>query len=80
MFSRFGEEGLQSTFVMANVIPQYHDLNAGEWEHLESAISGRDGQGGGLRAVVDHQRPALRRPPGQPPAAQSQGSRGRTSA
>jgi endonuclease G len=47
MFSRFGEEGLQSTFVMANVIPQHHDLNAGEWEHLESAISGRDAQGDG---------------------------------
>ena len=47
MFSRFGEDGMQETFVMSNVIPQYHDLNAGEWEHLESAISGRDGHGDG---------------------------------
>jgi endonuclease G len=47
LFSRFGEEGMQTTFVMANVIPQCHDLNAGEWEHLETAIAGRDGHGNG---------------------------------
>jgi endonuclease G len=38
---------MQTTFVMANVIPQCHDLNAGEWEHLETAIAGRDGHGNG---------------------------------
>jgi endonuclease G len=50
LFSRFGDEGLQTTFTMANVIPQYHDLNAGAWEHLEEAIAGRDGHGDGWAA------------------------------
>ncbi len=47
MFSRYGDAGMKETFVMSNVIPQYHGLNAGEWEQLEVAIAGRDGQSGG---------------------------------
>lgn len=47
LFSRFGDEGLKQTFVMSNVIPQYHGLNAGEWEQLETMIAGRDGHGEG---------------------------------
>lgn len=52
MFSRFGEEGLKETFIMSNVIPQYHGLNAGEWEQLESLIAGRPGQGDGWAATL----------------------------
>ena len=51
LFSRFGEEGLKETFVMSNVIPQYHGLNAGEWEQLEAMIAGRDGHGEGWAAT-----------------------------
>ena len=47
MFSRYGEGALKETFVMSNVIQQYHGLNAGEWEQLETAIAGRAGTGDG---------------------------------
>lgn len=47
LFSRFGDEGLKQTFVMSNVIPQYHGLNAGEWEQVEELVAGRSGKGDG---------------------------------
>lgn len=51
LFSRYGDDGLKETFIMSNVIPQYHGLNAGEWENLESMIAGRDGHGDGWAAT-----------------------------
>jgi endonuclease G len=47
MLSRYGVEGMRETFTMANIIPQRHGLNAGEWEGLEEAIAGRNGRGDG---------------------------------
>lgn len=43
MWSRFGAEGFTATFLMSNVIPQPHALNAGVWEDLEDDISGPGG-------------------------------------
>ncbi len=71
-FSRFGQEGLAATFIMSNVIPQLHQVNAGVWEQLEERIAGnsRSGDGGwaerfGSVWVVDgplyDQRPARAR-------------------
>lgn len=50
MASRHGAEAMRATFVMSNVLPQYHGLNAGEWETLESAIAGREREGDGWAA------------------------------
>lgn len=47
MFSRFGADGAFETFVMSNVIPQRHGVNAGLWETLEEDIAGRDHHGDG---------------------------------
>ena len=38
---------MKSTFVMSNVIPQTHGLNAGEWEQVEELVAGRNGKGDG---------------------------------
>ncbi len=46
-FSRYGPEGFRETFIMSNVIPQPHAVNAGIWEDLETDIAGRSHQGGG---------------------------------
>jgi len=32
----FGEEGMMGTFIMSNICPQRHALNAGPWERLEN--------------------------------------------
>lgn len=50
MLSRHGVAEMRETFTMANVIPQRHGLNAGEWEGLEEAIAGRSGKGDGWAA------------------------------
>ena len=47
LFSRAGDDAMRETFIMSNVIPQYHGLNAGEWEQLETVIAGRHGHGDG---------------------------------
>ena len=47
IYSRFGMAGMKSTFVMSNVIPQHHGLNAGEWEQLEELVAGRSGKSDG---------------------------------
>jgi endonuclease G len=44
MFSRFGAQGEDETFIMSNVIPQVHSLNAGLWEDLEEHQAGRAGK------------------------------------
>jgi endonuclease G len=31
-------EAMKATFVMTNIVPQKHGVNAGEWEQLESAV------------------------------------------
>lgn len=41
---------MKETFIMSNVIPQYHGLNAGEWEQLEAMIAGRPGKNDGWAA------------------------------
>ena len=61
---------MKATFVMSNVIPQPHRLNAGQWENLEADIAGRVGRGGGwaerygsvtvINGPVYNQRPATR--------------------
>lgn len=51
MYSRFGVAGMKATFVMTNVVPQYHGLNAGEWEQLEEAIAGRANTNDGWAAA-----------------------------
>ena len=43
---------MASTFIMSNVIPQVHSLNAGLWEDLESAIAGRDHHGEEVRDII----------------------------
>lgn len=47
MWSRFGAEAFNATFVCSNIIPQPHAVNAGIWEDLEVEISGRFGRSGG---------------------------------
>jgi endonuclease G len=37
--SRFGEEAQRETFLMSNIVPQRHALNAGPWNQLERRIS-----------------------------------------
>lgn len=43
MWSRHGSDGFLATFIMSNVIPQPHAVNAGVWEDLETAIAARGG-------------------------------------
>ena len=50
IYSRHGVAAMKATFVMSNVIPQYHGLNAGEWEQLEEAIAGRPNTNDGWAA------------------------------
>jgi endonuclease G, mitochondrial len=47
IFSRYGEAAAAETFVMTNVVPQRHGVNAGLWEQLEERIAGRDRTGDG---------------------------------
>lgn len=51
MYSRHGVAGMKATFIMTNVIPQHHGLNAGEWEQLEEAIAGRANTNDGWAAA-----------------------------
>lgn len=37
--TRFGAEAQRETFLMSNVVPQRHELNAGLWRELESRIA-----------------------------------------
>lgn len=37
--TRFGEEAQRETFLMSNIVPQRHELNAGLWRELESRIA-----------------------------------------
>jgi len=37
--TRFGEQAQRETFLMSNVVPQKHALNAGLWKDLESRIA-----------------------------------------
>ncbi len=41
MGSRFGAAGAKDTFIMSNVVPQFHSLNDGQWGDLEEWIAGR---------------------------------------
>jgi endonuclease G len=50
-WSRFGQDGLEATFVTSNICPQVHALNAGLWEDLEAAIAGRAGEDDGWAAA-----------------------------
>ena len=54
MFSRWGAAGFTETFVMSNVIPQPHAVNAGIWEDMEANIAGRAGHGGGWAESLGH--------------------------
>jgi endonuclease G len=60
MWSRFGDEARQATFVMVNVFPQDGDLNGRIWEDLEDDIAGQtkggvvtdEGYAGRLRGIT----------------------------
>jgi endonuclease G len=47
MWSRHGAKAFEATFVMSNVVPQKHAMNAGIWEDLEDNIAGQC-RGGGV--------------------------------
>ena len=47
MWSRHGTEAFLATFICSNIIPQYHEQNAGVWEDLEDNIAGGHRQGNG---------------------------------
>lgn len=38
--TRFGEAAQRETFLMSNIVPQSHELNAGLWKELEQRIAG----------------------------------------
>lgn len=40
-WSRHGVLGFEKTFVLSNIVPQKHGMNAGIWEDLEDNISGK---------------------------------------
>lgn len=40
MWSRHGREAFMATFTCSNVVPQYHEQNAGIWEDLEYNVAG----------------------------------------
>jgi endonuclease G len=40
-WSRNGAQAFEKTFILSNVVPQYHGMNAGIWEDLEDNIAGQ---------------------------------------
>lgn len=47
IFSRFGPQAQQQTFVMSNICPQTPNLNRGRWRQLEARVAGHGrGHGG----------------------------------
>ena len=53
MWSRYGKDAFLATFICSNIVPQFHEMNAGIWEDLEDNIAGGhrqdDGWAGSLR-------------------------------
>ena len=47
LWSRHGRDAFLATFTCSNLVPQYHEQNAGIWEDLEDDVAGGHRQGDG---------------------------------
>lgn len=54
MWSRHGKDAFMATFTCSNIVPQYHEMNAGIWEDLEDNIAGGHRQGDGWAGSLRH--------------------------